>query len=147
MNKKRWLVVAGAAAVLLVAAVIVILMNANDNQPTSTKLNTAPVTSTPSSMRPSLSEENALQLEQELGNKNKEVQARALTPDLRNGDWKPSEALPVGSVLAVDRSSFDAEGNVGIVRATAKAPAGEEKFVLYLLRINGEWLIYDTLKG
>lgn len=86
---------------------------------------------------------NAQTLETALGSRNQAVQAKALIPGLRQGDWQPNEVLPQGATLKIDQSSFKQDGNEASVTATVTGKA-QGTFVLRLMLVDGQWLISST---
>jgi hypothetical protein len=94
---------------------------------------------------PPITEANARNLERALTSSNKDEQASALVPEIRQGEWSSTTALPKGAVLTIDHSSFktDGSGN-GSVNAVVSGTV-EGEFVLHLRYvINGQWLISST---
>lgn len=93
---------------------------------------------------PVFTDANADMLEAALSSSGKTEQAKALTPDLRTGEWSAEEVMPEGAILTIDRGSFAVnEGGYGSVTATVSGTV-EGEFILHLVPIDGQWLVYMT---
>jgi hypothetical protein len=93
---------------------------------------------------PPITEVNARNLERALVSSNKDEQSKALVPEIRQGEWSSTTALPKGAILTIDHPSFktDGSGN-GSVNAVVTGTV-EGEFVLHLRYVDGQWLISST---
>ncbi|MDB5186902.1 MAG: hypothetical protein JWM07_374 [Candidatus Saccharibacteria bacterium] len=134
---KRKMLFAFFCAVIIIAAAIFFFVSNN------TTLSEDPLPAQ-TTQAPSLTSENAQALERLLGSSDKNEQAQALAPGLRDGEWASNEVLPDGATLTIQHDTFtvDADG-YGQVDAVVGGTL-DARFILGLVFINDQWLIYTT---
>lgn|GEM_PF-3380185 len=149
MSKKRlFAVIGGVVSLAAVAVLLWWVLGSKADQTSASQQATpsmsvqAPAPSTAQQLP--FTAEDAVRLEQALNSNEKAVQAQALVPELREGEWLSSGVLPDGVTLKIDRNSFVPEK--AIVQADVSDSA-HTRFVLYLTYAEGKWLIATTEKA
>jgi hypothetical protein len=83
-------------------------------------------------------------LESTLSSSEKDEQAKALVPGLRDAEWSSGAVLPSGAKLTIQQATFvvDQDGYAqvdAVISGTVSAT-----FVVGLVLVDGQWLIYAT---
>lgn len=138
MNKKRVFVVLAVMAIVGTYFYLSRQSGPQDTVPSSASATRNTVDT------PSITEANARNLERALTSLSKDEQTKMIVPELRQGEWSPTTALPKGAILTIDHSSFKVdESGGGSVNAVVTGTV-EGEFVLHLRYVDGQWLISST---
>jgi hypothetical protein len=93
---------------------------------------------------PPLTSERARELEALLSSGSKAEQARAFVLELRQGEWVPTDIVPVGVTIHIDEGSFVVDEQGARVNVIAEG-AQSEIFVARLAYEENTWLIVETI--
>jgi hypothetical protein len=130
-------------AVLVAVAVVGLLLRGNtkDDASTSTRPYKPPATS-------NFTQANADMIESALASRDKEAQKKALVPTENDGSWQATKVMPADATLIIHRGTFRVnEDGYGAVNATVTQKTKQTNFVLVMVYVKGQWLIYTTAKG
>jgi hypothetical protein len=147
MHKRLWVIL--LAVIVAVAVTVILLLHGNSTKgsvkitPSNTVAarDSAPsVPSQPTTM-PKI---NVAFLERTLNDPDPKVEATALATKVRSAFLSAGgSVLPTGVTLAIDPTTFKTEGDNAVVEA--KTSDGQ-RYILRLLRENGDWLIFYTME-
>ena len=139
MKNKKKLVIT-ALGLLLTVAIIVVVLVMNTIRSTVDD----PLFQQEAGEAKSLTNDNARFLEQALSSSEKSEQAKALIPGLRDGEWSSNAVLPKGASLTIRQDTFVVDQD-GYAQVDAVIDGSVSTvFIVGLVSIDGQWLIYAT---
>lgn len=110
---------------------------------TSKQTSQSASTTASQSETPPMTSERARALETLLSSGNKEEQAKAFVPELRQGEWKPDGIVPPGVSIRIDEGSFRMDSTGALVDVIASGTQSGS-FTARLAYEENTWLIVET---
>lgn len=160
MNRKRKVLIAvvSIAAVVIIAVATVLALRASHKSINEGVRPDASVSQeragqesadensvSPTDNESTFTQANATMLEKAMESRDKDEQAKALIPALRGGSWKPSDVLPDGARIKINRASFKPSVNGEATVDATVSGSVQAELVLSLVFVNDkDWLISTT---